>query len=551
MGLFNKFKDFIRKDDDYEEDYYDNDEDYYDNDEDYDDEDNYVIDGNDYFEDEDYDDENFFSGFKRKFNSNKTKERSSSIKGVYEYYDYDPNGNFIKMYCIVRSTLFGKIKYQFTDNDKIADAAIGQYYTDMGLASNAIDPHISYNLKDSKEVYDWIKKNNETNNEGLDISIEDFAKDKFAFEKKYYKPTLKLDSEFAVAEASETKTTGSDSETISDSDNESQIFGEDDIKDKFDMSKVKKNAIRVAIASLAGLIVVGAGFAISKYHGPTSNGSKQASTLDDNNDKDKKTDDSKAKEIDNTLEEEQAVEEVTNTMEEDSVANDVVETTVVTGSEYDGNYVNDDNTSNDYYQDPVIPTPPSDTSTPTTPGSVNDSYGEFQDPNASIDDSTEDTQPSPDEDEDYGNIIEEEPPVDTGEDNSGSDEDYSEEIDVPAGDEIIFDDEYEDNQGAIDGDYGFDEELNDGEMAPLPNPDDTASDGDYISTDDQLEQSDSSTIVESEETIETVPVEQVVDAAIAAMENGEDVTIAINEDNTVSVEQVPVEQTYEANSMTR
>ena len=583
MGLFNSFRNFIKNDDYDDEDYYYDDEDYY-----YDDDEDY----------EDYDygykaENNFFSKFKRKSNNNKTKKRSSLIKGVYEYNDYDPNGNLIKMYCIVRTTLFGKIKYEFTDSALTADAAIGQYYRDMGLDSSETDPHIAYNLSDSKEVFDWIKNNNTTNNEGLDISIEDFATAKFAFEKKYYKSTLKTDSKFAEAEAeaSETMTSDSDSATKnSDSDSEAmssdndsetefvdddndeygtKMFYEDDFEDEFDGKKVKRIALRAALASLCAFVAVGAVFAVKKYHGPTSNSSKYATTLDNTDDKDREKDNTTPDEDDKT---EEITEEQTTPTEEATVEDEVVETSVVTGSEYDGNYVNTNTTvaDNNYsdYQQPATSAPIT-----TTPGSVNDSYVEFQDPNATINDSKEDAQPSTDE-EDYDGLIEEETPsIDVGEDNSSEDEDYSEEIEVPVGDntddeldnseepqlpdseetpsdEIIFDDEYQNNQGAIDEDYGYDEELGTSENPQLPDPNETASDGDYVSTDTDFEQP-SIDVEKPNQDIETVPVEQVVDAAIEAMENGEDVTISVNEDNTVSVEQVPVEQTYEANGMTR
>lgn len=230
------------------------------------------------------------------------------------------------------------------------------------------------------------------------------------------------------------------------------------------------------------------------------------------------------------------------------------------------------------------------------PGTVEETLGGFQDPNVSIDEPTNNPNPpseSETPDDPYGNVSEGE------EDNNYQegeepDDDYSEEIDVPAGgedentneDDIILDDEHKGNEGAIDilpgdGDYEIDY-VDPG--TPLPNPGDTAN-GDYVTSDEELQDTNNGeqpteitgdenkeeVPVEGQEPIEnadTVPVyqdenitttnttattttdlETAADRAVEAMANGEVGNIVVNADGSISFEQDT--NTIEANSMTK
>ena len=168
-----------------------------------------------------------------------------------------------------------------------------------------------------------------------------------------------------------------------------------------------------------------------------------------------------------------------------------------------------------------------------------------------------------------------------------NDEDYSEEIDVPADNEIILDPDFEGNEGAINDDISYDVSLdNDGEydnvyVEELPDPDKTAEagDGDYVTTEDELKQTNPKNDVtsnidvvpveqETQEptitidttytepgTIETVPVEQTytineqeAERAVEAMANGEAGNVVVNTDGSISFEAV---ENTETNSMTK
>lgn len=222
----------------------------------------------------------------------------------------------------------------------------------------------------------------------------------------------------------------------------------------------------------------------------------------------------------------------------------------------------------------------------TDPGTVDESMPGFQNPD-NIDDSTPPAEPETPDDS-YENVIEDE------EDNNYQegeepDDDYSEEIDVSEGeedgtldeDEIIFDDEYKGNEGAIDilpgGDYEID----------FVDPGDTAN-GNDVTNDEELQDTNKGeqlseitgdenkeeVPVEGQEPIEnadTVPVyqdenitttnttattttdlEAAADRAVEAMDNGENVSIVYNADNgSYTVAKNINTNTIEANGMTK
>lgn len=240
----------------------------------------------------------------------------------------------------------------------------------------------------------------------------------------------------------------------------------------------------------------------------------------------------------------------------------------------------------------------------------------FQDPGASIDDSSNSNNNSSNNNEESNKeenlyqdvIVEEEPTINnTNQDNSdkpdevievpaptgpenGSNNDeenenndeYSEIIVVPADDEetntpdepsnetigtddLVLNDEYNANIGAIDNvTYVPSEEWGNiiveevPSPNPLPNPDETAMDGNYVSNEEELE-SDYLVPVEQEsqalESVSTVPVEQktkeqAIDEAVNAMANGEEGNLVIREDGTIDFEQTN-NQVVETNVLTK
>lgn len=249
--------------------------------------------------------------------------------------------------------------------------------------------------------------------------------------------------------------------------------------------------------------------------------------------------------------------------------------------------------STDYYTYNTEWTQPANSGSNVTsdPGTVDNSMPGFQNPD-NIDNSTPPAE-SETPDDPYGNVSEGE------EDNNYQegeepDDDYSEEIDVPAGgedentneDDIILDDEHKGNEGAIDilpgdGDYEIDY-VDPG--APLPDPGDTAN-GDYVTSDEELQDTNKGeqpseitgdenkeeVPVEGQEPIEntdTVPVyqdgnitttnttattttdlETAADRAVEAIANGEVGNIVVNADGSISFKQDT--NTIEANGMTK
>lgn len=232
----------------------------------------------------------------------------------------------------------------------------------------------------------------------------------------------------------------------------------------------------------------------------------------------------------------------------------------------------------------------------TDPGTVDNSMPGFQNPD-NIDNSTPPAESETPEDP-YGNVSEGE------EDNNYQegeepDDDYSEEIDVPAGgeddnlgeDDIILDDKYKGNEGAIDfdvvpGDDEYEKGYSDPNGSLSGNGDTT--NGDYVTSDEELQDTNNGeqpteitgdknkeeVPVDGQEPIEnadTVPVyqdgnitttnttattttdlEAAADRAVEAMDNGENVSIVYNADNgSYTVAKNINTNTIEANGMTK
>ena len=332
---------------------------------------------------------------------------------------------------------------------------------------------------------------------------------------------------------------------------------------RFNKKFNKKRVITGAAIGVLSIAAIATGIHLSKSKSPTNDGPKVGITdeigdLDENIDKA-----TEPKEEEKTPE---ATEEPQITAEQSST---------------------------DYYTYNTEWTQPANSGSNVTsdPGTVDNSMPGFQNPD-NIDNSTPPAE-SETPDDPYGNVSEGE------EDNNYQegeepDDDYSEEIDVPAGgedentneDDTILDDEHKGNEGAIDilpgdGDYEIDY-VDPG--APLPDPGDTAN-GDYVTSDEELQDTNNGeqpseitgdenkeeVPVEGQEPIEnadTVPVyqdrnitttnttattttdlETAADRAVEAMANGEAGNIVVNTDGSISFEQDT--NTIEANGMTK
>ena len=467
------------------------------------------------------------------------------VTGLYSYYE-----NNIRRFVYTYEDSNGNIKYGVTDDvDKAKDLMV-----DL-LRTKGYKPEEAEKIMGEKDIFNFNCKD-ETD---VFIHIQKANKD----------VRLNVDDFYAV---------------IDDYDNDKDKVGLfTRIKNKIANSRFGKtvkniwfnkiwyNKKRVFTGAAIGVLSIAAiatGIHLSKSKSPTNDGPKVGITdeignLDENIDKA-----TEPKEEEKTPE---ATEEPQITAEQSS-------TNYYT---YDTGWTHPANSGSNVTSDP---------------GTVDESLNEFQDPNASIDESVNNPNPPAESeipDDPYGNVSEGE------EDNNYQegeepDDDYSEEIDVPAGgedentneDDTILDDEHKGNEGAIDilpgdGDYEIDY-VDPG--APLPDPGDTAN-GDYVTSDEELQDTNKGeqpseitgdenkeeVPVEGQEPIEnvdTVPVyqdenitttnttattttdlETAADRAVEAMANGEVGNIVVNADGSISFEQDT--NTIEANGMTK
>lgn len=185
------------------------------------------------------------------------------------------------------------------------------------------------------------------------------------------------------------------------------------------------------------------------------------------------------------------------------------------------------------------------------------------------DDYTDEIVVEPDDDvsdnENTDEIIIDPPTDDNVTDETPSDDETNEDEDDLTSGDIILDEDLIGNEDAIDDDISYEGEE---EYTPLPDPGEAASDGNYVNTEDDLSQG----ISEPTEEIEIVPVEQettdenyyiydsytpdtmsstenttsndnydnnakMVEQAIEAMANGEDVNLVYNTNGSISIEE--------------
>lgn len=456
------------------------------------------------------------------------------ITGLYSY-DNEKN---VRRFVYTYEDSNGNIKYGVTDDEEKAKSLMVDLLKAKGCktkedAKEKLNEDIfKLNCKDENDVFKQIKKANKY----VKLNIDDYYDSMDEYDDK--EKGSKLSGILNRA-----KNLGS---TVKNIPKKAWYR----FKDLPRAKKVKYSSAFVAIAVAFG---IGA-FFINKSKSPTNDGPKVGITG----------------EIGGIG---KYIDEAINQKEEEKTA-ETPEEPVVTAEQ----------SSTGYYTYDTSWTQPtnSGSNVTTTPGTVNESLGGFQDPNASIDGSTNNPTPPTDSetpDNPYGNVSEGE------EDNNYQegekpDNDYSEEIDVPAGGEdgsldegdIILDDEHKGDEGAIDilpgdGDYEIDY-VDPG--APLPDPGDTAN-GDYVTSDEELQDTNKGeqpSEIPGDEKREEVPVyqdenitttnttattttdlETAASQAVEAMANGEVGNIVVNADGSISFEQDT--NTIEANGMTK
>lgn len=461
------------------------------------------------------------------------------VTGLYSYYEND-----VRRFVYTYEDSNGNIKYGVTDNvDEAKDLMVDLLRT-RGYKPEEAEKIMgekdifNFNCKDETDVFIHIQKANKD----VRLNVDDFYAviDDYDNDKDKVGLFTRIKNKIANSR-----------------------FGNYVKNIRFNKKFNKRRVFTGAAIGVLSIAAIATGIHLSKSKSPTNDGPKVGITdeigdLDENIDKA-----TEPKEEEKTPE---ATEEPQITAEQSST---------------------------DYYTYNTEWTQPTNSGSNVTsdPGTVDNSMPGFQNPD-NIDNSTPPAE-SETPDDPYGNVSEGE------EDNNYQegeepDDDYSEEIDVPAGgedentneDDTILDDEHKGNEGAIDilpgdGDYEIDY-VDPG--TPLPNPGDTAN-GDYVTSDEELQDTNNGeqpseitgdenkeeVPVEGQEPIEntdTVPVyqdgnitttnttattttdlETAADRAVEAMANGEVGNIVVNADGSISFEQGT--NTIEANGMTK
>ena len=461
------------------------------------------------------------------------------VTGLYSYYEND-----VRRFVYTYEDSNGNIKYGVTDDvDEAKDLMVDLLRT-RGYKPEEAEKIMgekdifNFNCKDETDVFAHIKKANKD----VRLNVDDFYAviDDYDNDKDKVGLFTRIKNKIANSR-----------------------FGNYVKNIRFNKKFNKKRVFTGAAIGVLSIAAIGTGIHLSKSKSPTNDGPKVGIT-DEIGDLDKDID--KATEPKEEEKTPEATEEPQITAEQSST---------------------------DYYTYNTEWTQPANSGSNVTsdPGTVDNSMPGFQNPD-NIDNSTPPAE-SETPDDPYGNVSEGE------EDNNYQegeepDDDYSEEIDVPAGgedentneDDTILDDEHKGNEGAIDilpgdGDYEIDY-VDPG--APLPDPGDTAN-GDYVTSDEELQDTNKGeqpseitgdenkeeVPVEGQEPIEntdTVPVyqdgnitttnttattttdlETAADRAVEAVANGEAGNIVVNTDGSISFEQDT--NTIEANGMTK
>lgn len=432
---------------------------------------------------------------------------SSTIIGFYRC--KDSNGN--DLYVYVTKSPSGELHYNFTSDFDEASKIAAKFcnsknkYTREDYKDILNDYPDSFNLncKDVKEVLERIKRANPT--EKIKEDEFDDAKDDFDEDEKGFFANIK--------------------EKISNS----------NIGTKVKNLWFNKKTRRIILGSVAVLSVFGVtSFCLNKFSGPTADNSKIV-TVDNTDNKDKTEEEDKTK--DENKEETEKNEDTnkednksTNTADnKDTSSTQTYTTSNSSTSASSGNSQSLSSGSSSSSGSTSSSGGSSSNHTTTTPGSVNNNISHsFQDPTASLGGSNSQGGSSGEEndkpEDSYDNLIEEEAPTaDKNNGSTSSDEEYSEEIDVGTDDDdeltegnIVFDEGYE-NDGAVDNDYTYDinydtDNSSDYEIIneELPDPNQTAADGNYVSSEEEMKEEATTEVIDTSTTTETetVPVYQ-------------------------------------------
>ena len=506
---------------------------------------------------------------------------SSVIIGFYRCKDSKGND----LYVYITKSPKGKLYYNFTSDYNEALEVAAKFcnsnkYNKDNFKNIINDYPDSFNLncKDTKEVLERVKRANP--NEVIEDDKFNEAKEKVVKEEKE-----------GILDRIKNKISNLEIGTK--------------IKNLWVNKKIKRFVIG-AVAALSAVSIFSC--SLNRCSGPTANNSKNA-TVDDTTDNDDTLDDDTIKDVTDSVIgviPKIVDETIKNIEKEETKEKEVSDTETYSASSNQSSSNSNNSLSNNQSLPSFNSSSSNNQSSPsnsnnsssstTTEGSVNENLNEFQDPNVSLDNSNNQdsgsTSDNEQEEDKYQNVSEEEVPV--VDNNPSLDENYTEEIDVSADDEdeitkddIIFDEGYE-NDNAVDNDYTYDinydtDNSSDYEITyeELPDPNETAADGNYVSSEEEMINQESSTTnneqvteVYEEETTDTVPVyqeetdskeefsntvennntdlETAVDQAIDVMAEGNDVSI-VYDANTFqyNTEVINNSEMVEGNSLTK
>ena len=500
---------------------------------------------------------------KKKTDVKKEKKEDNKILGLYSFYMTMDDDTKKIAYCYVEEDAEGKREYKFTDDKEFA-IELGAKYANShnyerrpkgrdgkkGAEELMRDPNFRIGKNTASNINVMINNAPAIEKKDFQDVCDAYNNFKEKYNKKDKKNAVKKDD----------KKTDNDDKVV-----------------KIDKNKNKKRRWKfVATVVAATLVISGIGLFLSRRNSPTNKGSVVA-TVDDLDDQ--------INDIKNQANNEaQAAATTTNTNTNANAS------TNTNGSA--STYSSSGGGSSSYGGG-------SYTTTPTrAPGEVDNSYLGLQDSNASLPEqgnNNDNNNENQETDEGkYDNVM-------TGEEevtDDNTDNDYSEEMEVPASDDEISEgdiswevdqDAVEDGSltyvdGSQDGNNSSDENTN----SDLPDQNDTASagDGNYDTTEEELQQSQGTVTeevpVEQETNTEEVPVtqnttteqvptetqqntqttqtstgidtsttttnEDAAQAAVDAMAAGEDVTYDANS-NTFTTNEVPVEQAEATTSL--
>ncbi len=501
--------------------------------------------------------------------------------------DTDKSGNINDLYCYVtKDNTTGKETVHFTRDKDEYQRAFVKCAADNGYKygkKNILNLFIKYpdrfnvNCKSLREVFDRI------NADGNNVSHEDFVNSK---DKEDAKSVKKDNKEEKKEEKTEEK---------------------NNILNKVTNFRILKKA-RIIIATL---LITTTAITIGSCAKSCSNSGNaivdEADDTKDNDNNKKALDKDKAQNVANTISDAIAkiVNETKKILEAQKAEAKVTKTTPTynvnnksSSNSGSGSSSGSSSNSNSNSNSSSTSSGPGNSSSTikkeTTPGSVNKDMLPFQDPDAKLE-NTEDNDNQNKNEDPYNNLITTEEPVS----DDTNKEDYDQEIDVSADDnqdtdkdDIKLDDSFTGNEGAIDneitvvppsdynGDYIYD---------VLPPQEETAADGNYVSSEDDqaqnISQETTDTLPEqpSIPTDDFVPVEQAisndetsiyqneaeqpnvsnytntdqttteqaVDQAIEAYANGTDGNLVVKTDGSIIFEENTNTNTMEANGMTK